>query len=271
MNGDMLLKSHLKTLKLPTFGREYEKTARQCAGADKRYEEFLLCLAEMEVAERRRKSTARRIRQAKFPAEKDLGQFEFSAVPTLNKRRILELSRGGYIDRRENIVLVGPAGVGKTHLAVALGREACRRGQKVRFFTASGLATAYAEAREEREVQRLERHCENRDLIVVDELGYVPLGQGAAENLFGFFSLCYERVSLVVTTNLPFSEWPEIFGDERLAGALIDRLTHHVHVVEIQGDSYRLKASLAAREGGRATDRETPGEGGDGELQSRER
>ena len=235
----------LNALKLPTFAREYEKTARQCAEGDKHYEEFLLSLAEMEVAERQRKSTARRMRQAKFPAEKDLADFDFGAVPTLNRRRVQELSRGEYMERHENIVLVGPAGVGKTHLA--LRREACRRGRKVRFFTASGLATAYAEAREERQVQRLERHTQKGDLVIVDELAYVPPGHGAAENLYGFFSLCYERVSVIVTTNLPFSEWPEIFCDERLGGALIDRLTHHVHVVEIQGESYRLKASLAAR------------------------
>jgi DNA replication protein DnaC len=133
---------------------------------------------------------------------------------------------------------------------VAIGREACRRGKRVRFFTAAGLATSYAEARVEREVQRLERHIENRDLIVVDELGYVPLGQGAAENLFNFFSRCYERTSLIVTTNLPFSDWPQVFGDERLTGALLDRLTHRVHILEIHGESYRLRDGLKRQEGG---------------------
>lgn len=246
MKTNLLLDCHLKTLKLPTFLREYEKTGRQCAQDGKHYEEFLLCLADMEVAERQKKAAARRILQAGFPAEKELTDFDFTAVPKLNKRRVLDLGRCGYIEKRESIVLAGPAGVGKTHLAIALGREACRRGKKVKFFTACGLATAYAEAREERHVQRLDAHARTRHLIIVDELGYVPLGQGAAENLFNFFSLCYERVSLIVTTNLPFSEWPQIFGDERLAGALIDRLTHHVHVVEVQGDSYRLKASLKA-------------------------
>jgi len=268
MKKNVLLDSHLKTLKLPTFLREYEKTGRQCARDGKHYEEFLLCLAEMEVAERENKGAARRIRQAGFPAEKELADFDFSAVPKLNKRRVLELARCEYIERRESIVLAGPAGVGKTHLAIALGREACRRGKKVKFFTACGLATAYAEAREERHVQRLDAHARTRHLILVDELGYVPLGQGAAENLFNFFSLCYERVSLIVTTNLPFSEWPQIFGDERLAGALIDRLTHHVHVVEIQGESYRLRASLKAGKAKDAPNAAPEQEGGDAQDES---
>ena len=141
----------------------------------------------------------------------------------------------------------------KTHLAIALGREACRRGYRVGFYTATGLATTYAEAREERHLQKLERAIDKRDLIIVDELGYVPLGQGAAENLFGFFSQCYERTSLIVTTNLPFSQWPQIFGDERLTGALLDRLTHRVHIVEMQGESYRLKKSKKQKERGKTT------------------
>jgi len=142
-------------------------------------------------------------------------------------------------------VLNGAPGVGKTHLAVAIGREACRRGHKVRFFTASGLVNTYIEAREERQVLRLEKQICRNDLIVIDELGYIPLDRAGAEHLFGFFSQCYEQTSLIVTTNLPFADWPQIFAeDERLAGALLDRLTHHVHILDITGDSYRLKASL---------------------------
>ena len=137
------------------------------------------------------------------------------------------------------------------HLAIGLGQAACHKGYRVQFFTATGLATTYAEAREERHLQKLERAIDKRDLIIVDELGYVPLGQGAAENLFGFFSQCYERTSLIVTTNLPFSEWPQIFGDERLTGALLDRLTHRVHIVEMQGESYRLKKSKKQKERGK--------------------
>jgi DNA replication protein DnaC len=247
MNSEILLKSHLKSPKLPPILTEYPRAARQCAQEERSYESFLLYLADLEVAERQRKAVARRIKQAGFPAEKDLAGFDFRAIPRLNKKRLRDLAQGHYLAARECIVFLGPPGVGKTHLAIALGREACRKGRRVKFFTATGLATAYAEAREERHVQRLENHIGKADLIIVDELGYVPLGQNAAENLFGFFSQCYERTSVIVTTNLPFSEWPQIFGDERLTGALLDRLTHRVHVIEMPGDSYRLKAGRARR------------------------
>ena len=253
MKSRVLLESHLKTLKLPAMHRAYGKVARQCGEGNRDYESYLEELAGLEVAQRESRAMDRRIRQAGFPMVKELADFEFAAVPHLNRKRVLDLSKGEYIDRRENIVLVGPPGVGKTHLAIALGREACRQGRRVKFFTAAGLVNAYVEARQEKEVERLEAHIERRGLIVIDELGYLPLSQAGAEYLFGFFSRCYERVSVIVTTNLPFSEWPQVMhGDERLAGALLDRLTHRVSVLEVRGDSYRLRLSAVPAQAGPA-------------------
>lgn len=249
--SDVLLKSYLKELRLPCMVRECQKVARQVGDENGSHLDFLRVLAERELQERHRKATARRLKEARFPVERDLADFDFAAIPTLPSRRVLELSKGSYIEKRECVVFLGPPGVGKTHLAIALGRDACRQGHRAAFFTASGLATLYAEAREERELQTLQRTIAKRDLIIVDELGYVPLTQGAAQNLFDFFSQCHERTSVIVTTNLPFSAWPEVFGDERLTGALLDRLTHRVHAFEIEGESYRLK-SRQRRKGGDA-------------------
>ena len=240
----LLLDSYLKELRLPTMLRECPAVSRSAAEQNAAYELFLQTLAEREVQERQRKAMARRMREAQFPFERDLGEFNFTAVPKLNSRRLLELAKGEYLGKHESIVFLGPPGVGKTHLAIALGREACRQGRRVAFFTAAGLATAYAEARQGRELRKLERIVARHQLVIVDELGYIPLGQGAAENLFAFFSQCYERVSLIVTTNLPFSQWPQIFGDERLTAALIDRLTHRAHILDLVGESHRFRQRL---------------------------
>lgn len=240
MKSHVLLENYCKSLKLPTVAREYARLARQCGEENRGYAAFLQNLLELEVPSRQTKAIQRRVKEAGFPAEKAIGGFDFTAIPKLNQKRVLDLSGCDFIRRREGVVFLGPPGVGKTHLAIALGRAACERGLRVKFHTATGLATEYAEAREERTVLKLERAIERRGLIILDELGYVPLGQNGAEHLFGFFSKCDERTSVIVTTNLPFSQWPQIFGDERLTGALLDRLTHRVHVVEMKGESYRL-------------------------------
>ena len=243
----VLLAHHLKALKLPTFLREYDKQARQCASEGVDHTGYLLRLAELELLERERRLVERRIHQARFPAVKSLDSFDFAAIPSLNKLLVLELARCEYVERRENVIALGNSGTGKTHVALGLGLAACQKGLAVGFTTAAALVHELIEARDERRLLRLQKQLAAYRLLIIDELGYVPLSPTGAELLFEVFSQRYERGSVIVTSNLPFDEWTSMFGSERLTGALLDRLTHHVHILELNGDSYRLKVSRARR------------------------
>ena len=243
----LLLKHHLKQLKLPTFFAEYERQAHECAQAGVDHVRYLLRLAELELIERERRMVERRIRAARFPAVKGIDSFDFTAIPSLNKMLVTELARGEYILRRDNIIALGPSGTGKTHIALALELAACQRGFTVGFATAAGLVNQLMEARDEKRLLRLQTQLAAHKLLIVDELGYVPLSPTGAELLFEVFSQRYERGSIIVTSNLPFVDWTSVFGSERLTGALLDRLTHHVHILEMNGDSYRLKQSKSRR------------------------
>jgi DNA replication protein DnaC len=239
----VLLAHHLKALKLPTFLREYDKLARQCAADGVDHPRYLLRLAELELIERERRTVERRIKEARFPAVKSLDSFDFTAIPSLNKALVLELARSEYVARRENIVAVGNSGTGKSHIALGLGLAACQKGLSVGFVTAAALVHELLEARDEKRLLRLQRQLAGYKLLIIDELGYVPLSPTGAELLFEVFSQRYERGATIVTSNLPFDEWTSVFGSERLTGALLDRLTHHVHILEMNGDSYRLAHS----------------------------
>ena len=239
----LLLTHHLKALKLPTFLHEHDKLARQCAAEGVDHTGYLLRLAELELIERERRMVERRIKEARFPAVKSLDSFDFLALPSLNKVLVLELARSEYVARRENIIAVGNSGTGKTHIALGLGLAACQKGLSVGFVTAAALVHELIEARDEKRLLRLQRQVAGYKLLIIDELGYVPFSQTGAELLFEVFSQRYERGSTIVTSNLPFDEWTGVFASERLTGALLDRLTHHVHILEMNGDSYRLKQS----------------------------
>jgi len=243
----ILLAHHLKQLKLPTVLREYEKVARECAESGVDHPRYLLRLIELELIDRERRTVERRIRAARFPAVKSFDTFDFKAIPGLNKMLVLELARCEYILRHDNIIALGNSGTGKTHVALALGLAACQKGFTVMFTTAAALVSQLLEARDERRLLKLQRDLASAKLLIIDELGYVPLSSTGAELLFETFSQRYERGSTIVTSNLPFEDWTSVLGSERLTGALLDRLTHHVSILTMNGDSYRLKQSAGRR------------------------
>ena len=237
----LLLEHHLKALKLPTVLRDYASLAAVCSQDRSSYPQYLLRLVERELIDRERRATERRIKEATFPVLKTIESFDFKVQPAINEPLVRELLRSEYLTKHENVLLVGNAGTGKTHLATALGFAACSQGKRVRFYTTTGLVTQLLEAREDRSVQRVLKQLERQDLIVLDELGYVPFSKAGAELLFDVVSRADERTRLIVTTNLPFEQWPEVLGSERLTGALLDRLTHRVHILEANGTSDRLQ------------------------------
>ena len=253
----VLLKHHLKALRLPTMLSESERIALRCAAENVDHLGYLLQLTELELLERERKAAERRLKAARFPAIKTLDGFDFTAQPSVNKVLVAELMRCAYIDARENIIMAGNPGTGKSHLATALGVEACARGKKVRFWRVTELVTALMEAREERVLARMKSHLAKLDLLILDELGYVPASQLGAELLFDVISSAYERTSVIVTTNLAFARWVEVLGSERLTGAALDRLTHRCHILECNGESYRLKDAQRRRRGATTTSSDT--------------
>lgn len=245
MEPNLLLENDLKGLHLPAFLRNYRKFAEDAAQANLGYDRYLLSLAEQEVTQRQKNRQARLVKAARFPVLKELADFDFTCVPSLSKQQVLDLAQGGYIRKAEPILMVGNPGLGKTHLATALAVAGCRQGFRVRFYNAAALVNDLLQADDERKVPKLLNGALKQQLIVVDELGFIPFSSTGAHLIFQFCSAVYQRVALVITTNLRFADWTQIFGDERLTAALLDRLTHKAHILEFTGaDSYRFRERM---------------------------
>ncbi len=241
---EVLLSEHLKQLKLTAILRHYPPLARQARENGWAYEDFLLSLTESEIQARSDNRLKRRIRDARFPLMKTMENFDFEAVPDLDRRLMRDLVSGSYIQERKNIIFVGKTGTGKTHLATALGLEACRHGVRTRFTTGAGLVNELIEARSERMINRVIQKTSRFGLLILDELGYVPFSREGAQLLFQVLADRYERASVIITTNLGFADWTQLFGDPTLTAALLDRLTHKAHIILCNWESYRLKESM---------------------------
>ncbi len=248
MEANLLLESHLKTLRLATFREQYRQVAEDAAGNNLGYDQYLLALAEQEVAQRHINSQRQRIKAARFPVLKELADFDFSAIPQLNKQRVLALARGEYISKAEPTILVGNPGLGKSHVATGLALAACRQCYRVRFYNAAALVNELSLAQEQQRLPKFLAAALKQNLIILDELGFIPFSTTGAQLMFQFCSTLHERVALIVTTNLKFADWTQVFGSEQLTAALLDRLTHKAHILEFIGESFRFRQRMQQQE-----------------------
>ena len=246
MNAGMkaLLNDNLKNLKLSTMIRNLQSHLRQAKQDKLDYDEFLLNLTEAEVQVRKENGRKRRLREAKFPLSKPLETFNFEAAPDLDARLIKELSGCEYIEKTRNVIFMGKSGTGKTHLATGLGMEACKQGIRTRFVTGCGLANELIEARDEKLLGRVVKRYAGYGLLIIDELGYVPFSKEGAQLIFQILAERHERKPVMITTNMGFGDWTQIFGDPSMTAALLDRITHKAHVINCSWESYRLKETL---------------------------
>jgi DNA replication protein DnaC len=241
------LATDLKTLCLATIAAHWERFAEEARRKRQPHADYLADLVSYEVAKRRERRIQRRIGEARFPILKTLDAFDFSGQPGLDRNEVLELFRCAFVAEAANVVLLGGVGTGKTHLAIALGMACCQHDHRVRFTTAAELTNAFVEAKKEGRLSRKLEQLARYDVVILDELGYVPFDREGADLLFGFITRVYERKSLVVTTNLPFAKWSEVFHDATSAAAVIDRIVHHATVLQTEGSSYRLKTAKGRR------------------------
>jgi len=244
---EIVLKENLKALNLSHMSVNLASLVRQARESGAKHEEFLLSLMEVELQMRQENRLKRKLKEAKFPLLKTLEQFDYSSARELDKRLVRELESGEYLGTHRNVIFMGRSGTGKTHLATGLGVAACRQGISTRFVNGCGLANELIEAQSERRLSRVIQKYGRYGLVVVDELGYVPFSKESAELLFQVLAERHERGSVIITTNLGFADWTQVFGDATLTAALLDRLTHKAHIINCTWESYRLKETLKAK------------------------
>ena len=238
------LTANLKFLKLSAMLAELEAAIRQAKESSSGYGEFLCTLTDREVDARMEHGRQRRIKEAKFPLMKPMETFDFESAPNLDTRLIKELSGCQYIKEARNVIFLGRSGTGKTHLATALGIEACGHGVRTRFTTGCGLVNELIEARDDKRLSRLIERYRRYGLLIIDELGYVPFSKEGAQLIFQILAERHERKPVMITTNMGFGDWTQIFGDPSMTAALLDRVTHKAHVINCTWESYRLKETL---------------------------
>lgn len=240
----------LGELRLPSIRRDFRKRAKEVATAGGDFMAYLHTLLEEEVRDRRARRIERRIKEARFPQIKRLSDLDPKELPSgVTIEQLSELARGDYMESATNIIAVGSSGTGKSHVCDGIGLAACEQSKRVRRYKAIELTSELEEAQEEHQLHRYLRRFAALDLVVIDELGYMPISQHAADLLFQALSERHERRSVILNTNLAFGEWGQIFQTERLAVALLDRVTHNAHVLEMNGESYRLKSARRRRKG----------------------